>query len=61
MNTPLLIGTSVDLYLSGRFDWRVASVLWIGERYYGLIDGNGVVSLMPADLVEKRPVRELSK
>jgi hypothetical protein len=30
----------------------IRAVLWLGERYYMIVDEHGVVSLMPADLVE---------
>jgi hypothetical protein len=34
----------------------VRAVLWLGERYYTMIDDDGVVSLMPAVIVEREPV-----
>ena len=48
-NPPLLIGTPTQ--------WgKVCAVLLTGgERYYHLIDADGVVSMMPAHVVEPTP------
>jgi hypothetical protein len=32
----------------------VSAILWIGERYYMLLDERGTVSLMPASTVEAK-------
>lgn len=47
------VGTMVPL--GAKTKWgKVGGVFSIqGERYYGLVDWHGVVSLMPADVVEK--------
>ena len=31
---------------------EVVAVGWVGERYYWLLDGHGVVSTIPASVVE---------
>lgn len=31
---------------------RIVAIGWIGERYYWMIDKHGVVSMMPASVVE---------
>lgn len=47
---PLAIGTYVEPY------GKVAAVLTTGgERYYMLESDDGVVYLMPADVVESKP------
>jgi hypothetical protein len=33
---------------------KIAGVLFIGERYYLLINKEGVVALMPADVIEPK-------
>ena len=47
---PIALGTVISLY---GHHWTVGAVaLTGGERYYFLTDRNGVVSMMPADVVE---------
>lgn len=47
---PLPLGTVVK-------PWgKIAAVQWLGERYYFLVSKRGSVSMMPADLVERKTV-----
>jgi len=32
---------------------KVAQVGWVGERYYWLIDEEGTIAMMPADVIEQ--------
>lgn len=46
MNYPLPLGT--------RTNWGIIKAVgWIGERYYWIVDKFGVVSMIPASIVEK--------
>ena len=47
LRKPLTLGLTVP-------PWgRIAAVLWTGgERYYHLLDKQGTVSMMPADVIE---------
>ena len=44
---PIPLGTIVEPY------GKVAQVGWVGERYYWLIDEEGTIAMMPADVIEQ--------
>ena len=47
------------LALGTKTKWgKVAAILWIGERYYMMLDADGTVSLMPAVGIELDNSRE---
>lgn len=47
MRPPLRIGTVVEPY------GKIGAILFLsGERYYHLIDDDGCVSMMPAEMIE---------
>lgn len=42
------------LLLGAKTKWgKIIAVGYVGERYYWMIDKYGVVSMMPADVVEE--------
>ena len=41
------------LPLGTKTQWgKIVMIRWVGERYYWMIDKYGVISMMPADMME---------
>lgn len=40
------LGTQIPPY------GKVVAVGWVGERYYWMVDNKGVISMMPASMIE---------